>query len=67
MEFRAVKYKGKIYCTGCLPDGVRPGRKGVKPIWSTEKWEYVPVCCKCGHQHTYVSFVRYAGIFDDES
>jgi hypothetical protein len=56
-DFDAVVYDGEVYCTECLPYGIRENSKGVDPIFADSEWDTPPVCGNCGEEHTYMSIM----------
>jgi hypothetical protein len=57
-DYEAVAYNGAVYCTGCLPEGVKLSDEEVSPIFADSEWDYAPVCDKCGTVHDYVTVLR---------
>jgi hypothetical protein len=56
-EFDAVAYEGEVYCVQCLPDGLTVDSNGVHPIFANSEWDCVPVCDRCGMEHTYIVLI----------
>jgi hypothetical protein len=57
-EYYAVGYNMQDYCVGCLPDGVDMFSGNCLPILADSEWDYVPVCCVCGKEHTYMKILN---------
>jgi hypothetical protein len=53
-DYNAVVYDGEIYCIGCLPPELMDE---AAPIFAGHAWDIVPVCCRCGQEHDYVTLL----------
>lgn len=56
-DFDAVMYDGEVFCVEHLPEGATDNLDG-QPIFADSEWTHFPVCCVCGHEHTYVSLTQ---------
>ena len=65
-DYNAVTYHdGAIYCTSCLPKGVRLLSEGVYPIFADSEWDYYPGCSVCGEVHDYVGLTTYGQEYEE--
>lgn len=58
-DYNAVTYDGAVYCTECVPEGVKD--EEVDPIFADSEWEYEPTCDECGEIHDYMNIIPYNG------
>jgi hypothetical protein len=56
-DYDAVVYDGDIYCTNCLPAMILDD-ENTMPIFADSEWGYIPVCCRCGCSHDYVTVLQ---------
>ena len=56
--FDAVTYDGEVYCTECLPKGVKVTNEGVTPIFASDEWDAPGAACsECGELHDYMNLI----------
>ncbi len=56
-EYYSVGYLDETYCVDCLSSYVDIISDNCLEILPESEWDYVPTCCVCDKEHTYMKIV----------